>query len=896
MHLLSNLFANLTMKACVCLLTLFGFLLGCSPSQAQTEGSLQVLVLHGIWNERAWQRDFDEQFSTSLSAQLGRPAEISFHNLDLSPSANPQSVEFFRQAVNGIVDTVGIDVIVAVLPSAVDFVKTLDSYTILPMVLTLPAILPQNAVSAADNSWIVRATAGSAIRNTLNVATALHPNAATIELFSDSAIDAFSFKRMAEQVIEQEFADYELVTHYNKPLAQMISTLSLLSDDSIVLALPYLSEELEQSGNSAAALESLSAASAQPLYGFAEPSIGSGLAGGYFYTAKEFAAASAEAAVAAINNAPYDGTVSGAFSSYIFDYEEVQRHKLQLNRLDVPYTVVNQPRSLVQDYRNTVYLTGVIFLLFCVAFYQVLIALKKSESAKKQLQVSEQLAKESQLRYELLTKNTLDVIWTWDQDQRQTTYCSPSIFQLTGYTAAEFMSLGMRQVMTESSAEHALALVFSPSRSSGMFEIELIRKDGSKIWCELSAQPITEEGANKNEWVGITRDISKRKREESERLALEGQLRQAQKFESLGTLAGGIAHDFNNMLGVMIGLNELLKLKIGDNPATVSIVDKLMAITDRAKGLVGQILAFSRQSNLHKVQFNLADLASDSLRLIQSGMPKSVKLEQNLGAEPITVLADSNQVSQVFIIILTNAFEALEAEQGEIDFSIHEVEITSEQECLHGKLEPGLYAKIKVSDNGLGVSEDRIDKIFDPFYTSKDLGSGMGLSIARGIVMAHSGGIDFRSKPFRGSTITVYLPAQAANGLSIPQSESVPEAKRSTILLVDDQTDLLETVGMMLGVLGHDCIVCSDPRKAMEIIADTQQQFDLVITDYSMPEVTGLDIANSCADKRPSIPVILATGYNDSTAFLGAQDTRDWHILSKPFGFNELKLMLNSVL
>jgi signal transduction histidine kinase len=151
------------------------------------------------------------------------------------------------------------------------------------------------------------------------------------------------------------------------------------------------------------------------------------------------------------------------------------------------------------------------------------------------------------------------------------------------------------------------------------------------------------------------------------------------------------------------------------------------------------------------------------------------------------VLADSNQVSQLFVIILTNAFEALETEQGEIDFSIHAVAIAFEQECLHGQLVPGLYAKITVSDNGLGVSQDRIDKIFDPFYTSKNIGSGMGLSIARGIVMAHNGGIDFRSMPFRGSTITVYLPARAADELPALPLDSVPEADRSTILLVDDQ-------------------------------------------------------------------------------------------------------------
>jgi CheY-like chemotaxis protein len=253
-------------------------------------------------------------------------------------------------------------------------------------------------------------------------------------------------------------------------------------------------------------------------------------------------------------------------------------------------------------------------------------------------------------------------------------------------------------------------------------------------------------------------------------------------------------------------------------------------------------------------------------------------------------------VAQVLVTILTNAFEALEQEQGEINFSISEVEITQRRECLHGHLVPGRYAKVTVSDNGLGISKDRIDKIFDPFYTSKELGNGMGLSIARGIVMAHNGGIDLISVPFKGTAISIYLPAHAANTSIAPQPRSTPKLTRSTILLIDDQADLLETVGMMLDVLGHDCIQCSDPRQAMEIIGGTESKFDLVITDYSMPNVTGLDIANLCAQKRPSVPVIVATGYNDSTTLSSSVDGGEYKVLNKPFGFNELKAMLNSVL
>jgi PAS domain S-box-containing protein len=890
------LIANFTMKVWACIVSLCAFLLAFAPAQAQTEDPFRVLVLHGAWSERLWDSNFDQQFSTALTERINTPFELSFQRIDSGPLADERVVEFYTETVNGIVSTAGVDLIVAVLPAAVAFVKTLNSYMTLPMVLTLPSDPAEYAGLPTNNFRVVQPSADDAIRNTVAAAIQLHPDATIIEVFSGPPNDDFKLVDVARKVVEQDFSEYELIMHSSMPMAELEAYLGSLKSNSIVLTLPGMSFAASEPEKTSQRLSQLAAASTKPLYGFADPFLGSGIAGGYFYTVEEYAIASADAVVSLVDDIPFDPAPSGDYSSYLFDYDQVQRHNLQLNRLEMPYAVRNQPGSLLQDYRNTVLVVGVVFLLFGVVLYFLFRALKLSESAKGQLQLSESQARESQSRYELLTKNTLDVIWTWDQEQRQTTYCSPSIEQLTGYTVSEFLRLGIRDIMTEESAANTLALVFAPSREAGMFDVELVCKDGSKTWCEVAAQSMAEPGKQSNQWVGITRDISKRKQAENERLALEGQLLQVQKFESLGTLAGGIAHDFNNMLGVMIGLNELLKLKVADDPAAIDIIGKLMATADRAKDLVGQILAFSRQSNLHKVNFNLGELAADSLQLIRSGMPKSVKLEQDLGSSPIEVVADSNQVAQVLVIILTNAFEALEQEQGEIDFSISEVEISSKKECLHGHLEPGMYAKVTVSDNGLGVSQDRIDKIFDPFYTSKDLGNGMGLSIARGIVMAHNGGIDFRSTPFKGSTVAIYLPAHVAKVSTLPQSNRVSSLTRSTILLIDDQTDLLETVGMMLDVLGYDCIQCSDPRQAMDIIAETANEFDLVITDYSMPNVTGLDIANLCAQKRSSVPVILATGYNDSSILLSTIDGLEHHVLNKPFGFNELKVMLNSVL
>lgn len=884
-------------RLCVFLIALAPFLIQAQTAgEAQTEDSFKILVLHGRWDVGGWTQRFDQQFSRTLTERADISCRVSFRGLTIGSLADAQAVDFYRQTVNGIVETDGVDLIVAVLPAAVEFVKTLDAYMSLPMVLAVSLEDDDDLGLPEDLFRVVQSSAESLIRNTLQLATQLHPEASIIQVFGASVMEDLHGLELTQQIVEQEFSDYELISHAGMSPEDLQNYLGTLSADSIVLTLPYLLSGVSRSQNGTAPLRQLAAASSRPLYSFVDTFLGEGLAGGYFHTVEDYAAASAEAVISLAISVPSDPQQKGLVGSYIFDHNEVERHDLKLDRLAVPYVVRYRPLSLLEEHRSSIYAMTLVFLLLGVAMYLLFNALKKSEIVKEQLRVSERQARESQMRYQLLTENTQDVIWTWDQETLQTTYCSPAIERLSGYKPEEFMNLRMHDVVAEGSFDAASQLVFSSRQESRLYEVELMRKDGGKIWCEVAAQLIINEDKSVTQWVGITRDISKRKQEENDRLVLEGQLRQAQKFESLGTLAGGIAHDFNNMLGVMVGLNELLKLQVSDKPSAVAIIDRLMATTDKAKVLVGHILAFSRQSNLNKVGFDIIELADDSLQLVQSGILKSIKLRHELTCNPIRVFADPNQMSQVFMIILTNAYEALEQEQGEIDFSVSEVDFSKARECLHGRLEPGRYAKITVTDNGLGVSKDRIDKIFDPFYTSKDAGSGMGLSIARGIVIAHDGGIDFNSEPFKGSTISIYLPVSNVKEITAPEPMNDSKPNRSTILLIDDQVDLLETVGMMLGVIGHDCIQYSDPREAMDVIAKGRVQFDMVITDYSMPDMSGLDVANLCAEKRPSIPVIIATGYNDPAAFISGDDSSEYHILSKPFGFDELKAIIDKVL
>jgi CheY-like chemotaxis protein len=282
---------------------------------------------------------------------------------------------------------------------------------------------------------------------------------------------------------------------------------------------------------------------------------------------------------------------------------------------------------------------------------------------------------------------------------------------------------------------------------------------------------------------------------------------------------------------------------------------------------------------------------------MQTGTPKSISLKFRDDGLTTHVLADSNQLSQVFINTLTNAYEAVDEHEGEISVSAEVAQLSVKAKFLHGELAQGRYALVKISDNGIGLKKEEIEKIFDPFYTSKEMGNGMGLAIARGIIIGHGGAIDIESEYGEGTSVSIYIPIVETGSESAGLVKPIDtDAVRSTIVLVDDQEDLLETVALMLKELGHECISCIDPKIALDVIGNPALEIDLVITDYSMPGISGLDIRQFCVEHRPNVPVILATGYSERIAQDISLSKTPNLVLNKPFGFNELKRIINLAL
>lgn len=571
---------------------------------------------------------------------------------------------------------------------------------------------------------------------------------------------------------------------------------------------------------------------------------------------------------------------------------------MPLERLETPYELINAPVTLWQQYPILIIsVANLILLLLGMLLFQS-VSLRRTKLAHAKVAASEKQVRESEARYRLLASNTKDVISTWNTATRSISYCSPSIQALTGFTPAEYMATPLAESMTAESFSQARQLMGSGSIESQVLEIEMYTKDGGTVWCEIVAQPLPCASGEPTEWVGVTRDISQRKASDAERQRLEHQVQQSQKIESIGTLAGGIAHDFNNILGVITGITDLLKVEFADHSRASPLLKNLMTACEKAKSLVGRILTFSRQSSGEKIVTNLPHLVEESLEILQAGIPKTLIIKKEIASNSLPVMADPTHIEQVIINLITNAAEAHGDQAGSISITVNSTHLDVEREYLYGRLAPGDYAMLRVTDNGVGMDAEHLAKIFEPFYTSKELGNGMGMAIVHGIVMDHHGAIDIQSQLGEGTTVSIYLPLtdeQYSPSVEPPEVTQTSQESRR-IMVIDDQEDLLDTLSLMLTHLGHECLQFSNPRQALKVIQQQSHTIDLIITDYSMPELTGLELIEYCSKNHPTLPVILSTGYSDRIAERVAGEQNDFTVLNKPYNFAQLREVLRQAL
>ena len=394
--------------------------------------------------------------------------------------------------------------------------------------------------------------------------------------------------------------------------------------------------------------------------------------------------------------------------------------------------------------------------------------------------------------------------------------------------------------------------------------------------------------------------IGKRKRAQEEKVRLERQLQQVHKMESLGTLAGGIAHDFNNILYGAVGYTELC---LDDTEPETLLHDNLKEIRSglqRAKSLVNQILAFSRQNNSEVEPTDVVPVADEVFKLIRSTIPTTIEMQFDTVVPNSNIMGDPTQIHQVLMNLCTNAAHAIEDDGGVLRVALENVEVGPEWEIMNDADFPsGSYLRISVSDNGEGIPPENLNRVFDPFFTSKEQGkgTGMGLAVVHGIVQAHNGKILVESYENQGTTFEVYFPLLENTGdtQKLPGGEHLPKG-REHILLVDDRPQVVGLQKQLLERLGYSVTAKNSSKEVVEAIRSHHQKYHAVITDMTMPEMTGDVLAAKIKEIHPGLPVILCTGYSEKISNSKAKKLGIDAFLMKPVANANLAKTLRRVL
>ena len=422
--------------------------------------------------------------------------------------------------------------------------------------------------------------------------------------------------------------------------------------------------------------------------------------------------------------------------------------------------------------------------------------------------------------------------------------------------------------------------------------------DGSIRWIMSKGTPFKDSDGQVLRYVGIVIDITERKKDEEAKHQLEAQLRIAQRLETIGTLAGGIAHDINNMLTPILGYSEMGMLSLHPEDSEYEYFSEIMHAADRAQNLIAQILTFSKSKEISSSVVSIQSVVAEALKLLWPSIPATISIEQSIDRTCRNILADPSQIHQIVVNLCTNAFQAMEETVGLIRIELKEVLVGSNLLKTLPKLSAGSYVRLSISDNGPGMDEAIMERIFEPFFTTKAMnkGTGLGLSVVHGIVTGLNGAITVDSHPGKGTSFYIYLPVIDEQIESSANDKPVLEGS-SKILFIDDEESGTRMMSAMLTKLGFGIQTFNSPIEAIAYFRLNPEMFDLVITDLTMPEMNGTDLAAELFKTNPRIPIVLMTGYEKNLS-----DSRSLHefgiskFLKKPVKMAHLASTINEVL
>ncbi|WP_462270420.1 hybrid sensor histidine kinase/response regulator [Desulfobacter sp.] len=856
--------------------------------------SQRILYLNSYNNGYAWSDNILEGIRSVLPVE-SQSLNFQMEYLDAKRYENEQMQTVLFNYFKAKFVREGFDVIITSDNNAMDFALKYRSRLFAGVPIVFCGVNNYTSSMIAGQPAITGIAETVAFKDNMEIIRRLHPNARKMMIIGSNSVTSRAIINEIRQTIEQEKIDYDFTFKTGfQPQVLKTGTPEYLADLSRDTLLYIVPGGAEQGNGNLYSIQEIAAmicrSTNRPVYSSWEFLMGTGIVGGKLASGLAQGKAAARLALRILDGEdPALIPVKTAEGhTYIFDHNVLKRLGTDSALLPAGSRIINEPYDFYQLNRGIFWLiiSGLFVLACMVGLLGVSMAQKKRAN---------QAMEKSKMQLQLILDNIPHIVFWQDvnlnlvdvnlsflkffkiRDKADILNQDISSVPDLAYTAEESRRLG-REVIETATPFHARLL-------------KIQRSDQEQVWLEINKVPLLDK---KNRVAGVlstAEDITKK-------INLEKQLSQAQKMEALGILSGGIAHDFNNILTSIINSTELAMDDVPEDSLTRQDLDRVLSAGKRGAELVKQILTFSRPGHVRFRKLDLARVVKDAMALVETSLPGNIKVVKTMAQGQFMCRGDAIQIHQVVMNLCTNAFQAFGGKSGRIEVKLDERVLTGldPENKDPFNLSPGHYVELSVSDNGPGIDPEILDKVFDPFFSTKgkNFGSGLGLSMVHGIVKGHNGAILLTSKPYDLTRFTVLLPRLDQVADDERPAENNVCLGQGTILFVEDDPEQRQSVPRIIEKLGYLVTVADSANQALELIRQNPSGFDLIITDYDMPKISGLELARQLARILPRLPVIMVSGRN--VEFSRQESSNIKAFIVKPYDKGILSRGINEVL